>query len=160
MGAGTGLVRPAVKIWGHISMNVRLLFAPTVALLGIIGQGCRGPAPRELARVASNDGKVDAVVWERLTDATVPTPFEVYIVRRGHVPTDDHLVLRIDKSSSPEVRWLRDNELAIRCAGARVWHFRNFAIVKLSNGSFWSGTVMLECGVGRYEDSRLYTPRP
>jgi hypothetical protein len=127
-------------------------------VLGIISPACRQPTPREVTRVASGDGRVDAVVVERLTDATVPTPFEVYVVPRGTVPSDEHLILRIDKSSAPQVEWLHDNELSVRCGGARVWHFQNFASVSASvrmpGESFWSGTVMLACGVGRYGDSR------
>lgn len=138
-------------------IHTGLLVASSV-VLAIGEHGCRGPAARELARVASRDGKVEAVVWERLTDATVSTPFEVYLAPRGRVPAETNLILRIDRSSGLEVHWLRDNELAVRCAGARVWHFQNFATVKLPDKSLWSGTVMLECGIGNYEDPRLSAP--
>src|SRR3954464_5554871 len=105
-------------------------------VLGIATLACRRPAPRELTRVTSRDGRVDAVVVERLPDATVSTPFEVYIVPRGRVPNDDTLILRIDKSSAPQLEWMRDNELAVRCRGARIWQFTNFATVRMSDDSF------------------------
>ena len=132
------------------------VFGVALTLLGVAGgTGCRGPAAREVVRSVSPDGKIEAVLLERLTDATVSTPFELYMVPRGQTPKDQYLVLRIDRSSAPHIQWLQTNEIAVRCDGARIWHFQNFATVRLTDDSFWSGKVMLACGVGVYEDRRL-----
>jgi hypothetical protein len=127
-----------------------------LTMLGVAGgTGCRAPAAREVERSVSPDGKIEAVLLERLTDATVSTPFELYMIPRGGTPKDEYIVLRIDRSSAPHIQWLQANEIAVRCDGARIWDFRNFATIRLPDDSFWSGNVMLACGVGVYEDRRL-----
>jgi hypothetical protein len=107
-------------------------------------------AQHALQRVTSPDGVADVVVSEALVGATVSTPFEVFVVRKGTIPRPDDVVLRIDKSAEPKVAWLKPGTVEITCDGARVWHFQNFATLRLSEQKWWTASVQLACGQNGY----------
>jgi len=80
----------------------------------------------------------------------VPTPYEVFIVRKGGAPAPEYAVLRIDKSDQPSIAWLNPSVAAITCNTARVWHFQNFATIKTSDQKFSTTSVRLDCGHNGY----------
>ena len=94
-----------------------------VFLLGcryVVGDG------KETARVSSTDGKVDAVLVETPTHATVPTVTELFIVPRGARPVENNLVLRVDHAEQLALRWEADRLLAVSYRSARIHQFTNF----------------------------------
>jgi hypothetical protein len=129
------------------------MFGATIVLVS----ACSKPAPvRELQRKTSSDQVLDLVLVESGGDflaATVSTTYQVFVVRRGEVPTaDDEPVLRVDRSSQPlTIAWTGPGAAAISCEVARVWRFSNFASVRLSGEDFVSASIRLDCGQQGYK---------
>lgn len=94
---------------------------------------CTPKAVEEVERVSSPNGLVDAVSAERLTDATVATPTEVYLVASGQsigLP-----VFSADKVEGLRVTWDGDSQLIIRANVARVFIHSPKAVVRLLHGN-------------------------
>ena len=88
-------------------------------LLLLATVGC-SPKVRELARVASPDNTVEAVMAIKETDATVATPTEVYLVGRGQsLPSDP--VFRADHVDGLSVHWTSARHLVVHASNARVF---------------------------------------
>jgi hypothetical protein len=101
---------------------------------------------QEIARISSPDKQMDLVVTEVGAGATVSTPYKVYLVAGGKTPSEADLILKIDKSSKPEVAWLNDAAVVLKCERARVWNFRNFGSIAVADRGSINVSVSLECG--------------
>lgn len=97
---------------------MKILSATIVSLLCSVAISC-SPKVRETGRVGSLDGSLDAIVAEADTDATVATPSEVYVVKRGG-GVSGNPVFRADNVDGLDVRWI-DRRLIIRASKARVF---------------------------------------
>lgn len=86
--------------------------------------GC-GPMPvEEKMRRTDPGGKLDAIVVERGTDATVATPTQVFIAPKGQAIQPDtkaQPVLRADHVKKAEVSWLSSGRLRIELQGGRIF---------------------------------------
>jgi hypothetical protein len=116
------------------------------ALLAVLGAcSVAEPSYRELARLRSIDGSLDAVLMEIEVNATVSTPYLVFIVASGLSPEDQMPVLKLDKSRPPKFRWAEKDLLVIECAGSRVLHFQSFDVVRLKTKEFVYPRVSIDC---------------
>jgi hypothetical protein len=79
----------------------------------------------EILRVTSPDGRVDAVLIEVPTGATVPTPTELYVTPKGSKPVTGDLVLRADHVDKAGVTWDSERLLAFSYESARIYRFSN-----------------------------------
>ncbi len=93
-----------------------------IAVIGMamLAASC-SPKMKENLRVRSPDGSVDAVIAERLTDATVATPTEIYIAGRDVTPTATGLLFRADQVDGLEVTWSGGDSLMVSAAAARTF---------------------------------------
>ncbi len=95
-------------------------------LIGLFVLGCNSPEGREVERQSSPDKRVDAVVVERLTDATVATPIELFLVPTGKEWKKESPVLRGDKFDGLRVTWQQPRYLEIHYKKGRIFAFSNF----------------------------------
>lgn len=84
-----------------------------------------GVAQEEIARIASPDSVVDAVLVESNCGATCGYAYLVTIVPRGE-PAGEHPLFRADKASGLNLEWERAKVLNIEYDSARIFHFSNF----------------------------------
>ena len=87
----------------------------------------------EKVRLADPSGKLDAIVVERGTDATVASPTQVFIEPKGQVirpDTKSEPVLIADHVEKTEVTWVTSGRVRINIKGGRI--FRHFAMDKPS----------------------------
>jgi hypothetical protein len=134
------------------SHGIALSFARAViwSLIYALMIGCSSGA-HELARVPSPDRESDIVIAEVLTGATTSTPYMIYLVPAGKVPSkEDDLVLKVDNSAQPEVEWNSANSVTLKCQSARVWNFQNFGSVKTPDRGWLYISVSLACGESGY----------
>jgi hypothetical protein len=86
--------------------------------------GC-GPLPvDEKVRCTDPSGKVDAIVVERLTDATVATPTQVFIAPKGQAitpETKNKPVVSADHVEKAEVTWPSVGRVKIDFKGGRIY---------------------------------------
>lgn len=90
--------------------------------------GC-GPMPvDEKLRRTDPSGRLDAIVVERGTDVTVPTPTQVFVAAKGQVVQPDtkaEPVLRADRVRKAEVTWASSGRVQIDLQGGRIFrHLR------------------------------------
>ena len=90
----------------------------------ILLSGC-GPMPvDEKLRRTDPSGKLDAIVVERGTDATVATPTQVFVAPKGQAIKPDtkaEPVLRADHVKKAEVIWASSGRLQIELQGGRIF---------------------------------------
>jgi hypothetical protein len=103
---------------------------------------------QRLSRAVSPDGKLEVIVSSVDADATVSTPFELFLVAAGNAPSQDDLIFKSDKSEAPLVKWLDARTVEIDCGRARIWHYQNFGSIKLADGKFAAAKIVLRCGDG------------
>jgi hypothetical protein len=115
-----------------------------LALMGWCNASSSG-VREELRRIPSPDGLMDLVVTTTPAGATVSTPYEVFVVRRGSAPAAEYAVLRIDKADEPSVSWSSPTSALVKCDGARIWHFQNFASIRAVGDEFLHATLKLDC---------------
>ena len=87
-------------------------------LLALLLGGCR--VETKVLQRANNGGGVDAILAERLTDATAATPLEVYLVPKGE-PVSGQAVFRADHTEALSVRWDGSSQLVVIGKKARVF---------------------------------------
>jgi hypothetical protein len=104
---------------------MRCVFACMLVWFAVVPDASSTPAAHELTRVTSPDSLVDAVLLERLTGATVSTPYEIYVVPKGSTPKGDPL-FRCDHAQGVSLRWMAQKILSIQYSKARIFHFMNF----------------------------------
>jgi hypothetical protein len=82
----------------------------------------------EVARVASPDSAVDAVLTRTNTHATADFVHRIYIVPRGERLNEGrgHELFRADHVDSLAVAWNAPRRLEVRYARARIFSFTNF----------------------------------
>lgn len=102
-------------------------WALTVAAIAVLGglliRQCL-PGEKELQRLTSPDGVVDAVLVEKLTNATDGIPYLVYIVPAGSHSLW-HPVLVGDDFVGFKLMWKNPRFLAVRFKKGRVFSFTN-----------------------------------
>lgn len=76
------------------------------------------PPIEETTRVSDSTGRLDAVVAIKLTNATVSTPTEVYIVKSGNEVLE-RSVFRAERVEDVDVRWEGEN-VVISSKKARI----------------------------------------
>jgi hypothetical protein len=107
----------------HVSF--RRLFVSFACLVALSACG-KGPMKKELQRIQSPDHLVDAVVAEVETDATVATPYLVFIVPAGSKDLDGEPVMRGDKFDDLKITWASVRLLDISFSKGRIFNFTNF----------------------------------
>jgi hypothetical protein len=113
--------------------QVKCIRSGALVCVFLVVAGC-APAFEEVKRVGSQDRLVDAVVFNRLTDATVATPTEIYVLPAGSGPSGDS-VWRADKVVGLAVTWTSTSTLQIEAKEARVFVKRDLAEVDIGGGS-------------------------
>jgi len=98
---------------------------PLVVAGAVLGVTACGGKLVERTRVTSPDGIVQAVIVERESDATVPTPMELYLVRTNHSLSGEPVVLG-DRFENLQVTWREPRFLELRYEKARIFRFTNF----------------------------------
>lgn len=107
------------------------------------------PSLRELVRLQSSGGELDAILSEIEVGATVSTPYLVFVVAAGESPVGRDPVLKVDRTEQPILSWSDQGQLLIKCVGSRVWHYQNFDVVRLKNGKLATPGVGIDCGEAR-----------
>lgn len=79
-----------------------------------------------MERYGSPDRVLDAVLVERLTNATVATPIELFLVPSGHDWKTQSPVFRGTELEGLQIVWQRPRYLEIRYKKGRVFSFANF----------------------------------
>jgi hypothetical protein len=79
------------------------------------------PGIKELSRTPSPDGAVEAILVERLTDATVSTPTEINVLKTGLEPTKATVAFRATHVAGLSLAWANNNELVVSAAHARMF---------------------------------------
>jgi len=87
----------------------------------------------ELSRQRTNDGLVEAATFARQTDATVPTPTEIYVLPAGSGPSGE-AVWRADKVRGLMLSWSSDSTLSVQAEEARVFLERDHVEVSINGG--------------------------
>jgi hypothetical protein len=75
---------------------------------------------KEIQRVTSPSGFVDAVLCQRSTNATVSTPTEVYLVKRSESPSEDP-IFRADHVEAAAISWQGPSKLKVSARQARTF---------------------------------------
>lgn len=116
--------------------------------------GCFGPVStlRPLKVVSNPSKSVDAVLVEKMTDATVATPLEIYLVPCGATVGDglgqEALVFRADSVEGIQLNWASEAKLCLRANKARVFLQQKQAEI-FSQGSTHSIEIVTEFGLRR-----------
>lgn len=136
-----------------ISVMRSNLSKPTKLILLFCLCGC-GPMPvDEKLRRTNPAGKLDAIVVERGTDATVATPTQVFIAPKGQaIPpnTKSKPVLVADHVEKAEVSWPSSGRLRIELKGGRV--YRHLPVDELTG-------VVVEVRLNKIKNTTSY-PNP
>lgn len=123
-------------------------FAQIIFFIAFL-QGCDPDEPEilEIKRVPSPDARIDLVITTLTVDATVSTVYQVYLAKHGEQPNEHDLILKIDKTLAPGGSWLAPDLISVKCADARIWHFKNFWSARLpESNSVTNVNVVLACG--------------
>lgn len=112
---------------------MKRIWSGLLACVFLVAAGC-GPAFEEVQRIVSQDRLVDAVVFNRLTDATVATPTEIFVLPAGGGPSGDS-VWRADKVVGLVVTWTSASTLQIEAKEARVFVKRDLVEVAIGGGA-------------------------
>lgn len=116
----------------HLSLNnlgalvLRYACNGLIPLLAMLLLGCNPPEEREIQRHVSPDRLVDAVLVERLTDATVATPTVLFLVASGKEWKGEPSRLLGDSFEGLQVIWKRPNFLEIHYKKGRIFSFASF----------------------------------
>ena len=94
---------------------------------------CNPCIEREIDRVASPDGSLEAVHVERNCHTTVPIVHSVYVVPRGQSPDAKWEVFNGDRTEGISLRWSTPRDLQVEYTGGRVWRFTSY---------WWSANVL------------------
>jgi hypothetical protein len=102
----------------------RIRFAAMVAII----PGLSSCANRDIVRVRrpSPDGKVEALLVERETGATVATPMLLYIVKAGDTAPTGEPVLLGDNFEDLSIKWVEAKLLSVTYRKGRIFKFTNF----------------------------------
>ena len=112
-----------------------------------------GEETSEIQRIQSPDHSIDIVVTQYAADATVSTPYEIFLVPSGAMPDAEQLIFKVDKSDLPVVAWDSNTSISIKCDRSRIWHFQNFTSLALTKKEvFVNVAIRLECGNLGYSD--------
>jgi hypothetical protein len=96
-------------------------------IAAVAAAGCNSPDSREVKRATSPDGVVDIVVTSKDdVSATVATPTELYIVKRGEAWNEHSPILKGDNLEGLEANWQSPRQLEIGIQQGRVFSFTNF----------------------------------
>lgn len=99
------------------------------------------PMPlHEKARVSSPDSLLDAIIVEKGTHATVPTPTEVYIVQAGEAPEGEP-VFRGDHLSNISLSWADEETVNVVVYSARSFLEKDTVSISLPDGRIKSIAV-------------------
>jgi hypothetical protein len=102
-----------------------LIALATMGVLVSVPVHSCAPTREELLRVHSPDGVVDAVLVDWRVDATVGTPFAIYIVPSGSGNLRNP-VMSGDDFVELKLRWSAPRFLRVEFSKARIWEFNNF----------------------------------
>lgn len=103
------------------------------ACLGALLLTACSPKLEELSRQRTNDGLVEAATFARQTDATVPTPTEIYVLPAGSGPSGE-AVWRADKVRGLVLSWPSDSTLSVQAEEARGFLERDHVEVSINGG--------------------------
>jgi hypothetical protein len=101
-------------------------FPIIAAVIAVSGCSFLAGPLTELQRVTSPDGRVDAVVAERATGATVATPTLLFLGPKGARLEDMAERIAADHAGGASVRWIEDRFLEFSFNTARIYRFTNF----------------------------------
>lgn len=114
-------------------------------IISIIFSGCQDNRISEVNRIISPNGKVDAVIAEMGTDATVSTSYYIFIVEHKKNPSEEDLIFKADKVISLKLKWSGSETIEIRCDSGRIWKYRNFDIREVNDNYIYT-KISLRCG--------------
>jgi hypothetical protein len=115
----------------------RLFVFLMIVAAGSAGCGHNLQIDKELSRISSPDGVVDAVLITIPTHATVATPLELHLVRKGGRPSETTLALRGDHFNNVSLKWKDTKFLEVQYETLRIFTFQNFWSSKdVSNFSY------------------------
>ena len=103
--------------------NLLCTLAITGLAIGVLA--CSAPPSKELQRVPSPNGPLDAVLVLRHNPSFVPDLYQIYIVRHGETPTKKGLVLNADKVIDPRLVWKGARLLEFFYSQAHIVLLRN-----------------------------------
>lgn len=84
-------------------------------------------ASSEYQRITSPDGLVDAIIIYRDSGATSPGSYQLYIVQRGRIVTEEKDIPVFGAEAYQlKLSWVKDKDLQIDCKHARIGGFSNF----------------------------------
>lgn len=109
-----------------VALVLRCACKGLIPFLAILLLGCNPPEEREIQRQVSPDRLVDAVLVERLTDATVATPTVLFLVASGHEWKGESPILVGNRFEGLQVIWKRPNFLEIHYKKGRIFSFASF----------------------------------
>lgn len=92
----------------------------TVALITLIFVFACSNEVMEKQRIPNASGTIDAIIAIRETGATVVTPTEIYVVRKGEKPSGNP-IFRADNVEGLAVTWSGDSTVIIQADKARVF---------------------------------------
>lgn len=101
-----------------------LLLRCAIVTATLVMCACRGELS-ERARVTSPDGKLQAIVAERSSGATVATPVELYVVPSNGTLSGEPLLVG-DRFANLRPVWKGPNFLEVQYDKGRVFKFTNF----------------------------------
>jgi hypothetical protein len=102
----------------------RFLYLAVIAI-ATSSSACTGQPIRELQRVRSPDGKVDAVLVLRPTGTVAPDVYQIYIVAHDSPVTWTYMVLSGDKMVNPHLVWKTARLLEFFYSQAHIVTFKN-----------------------------------
>ena len=102
--------------------------AYTFTLLALASLNACGSERREVRRVPSPDGRVDAVLVRINSGATTSIGWNLFVVPAGEKPPTREALFIAERIGESElsIQWMEPRELEIRLPDARIFHFRNF----------------------------------
>lgn len=113
-----------VRLMHSKSLLWARLKKPTVMWLLFILCGCGPMLVDEKSRSTDPSGKLDAIVVERGSDATVATPTQVFIAPKGEVIQPDSKsepVVTADHVDKAKAVWASSGRVRIEFKGARIY---------------------------------------
>jgi hypothetical protein len=81
---------------------------------------------KELVRIKSPDSVVEAVLIQGDGEATVSSPYKIFIVPSGEKPKAEDEVFRADHTRGLHISWAKNNLLKVEFDKARIFRFTKF----------------------------------
>jgi hypothetical protein len=108
----------------------RVLRGIVAVMLVVLCESCSSEDVKEIQRVLSPDGQVEAVLATSEPHTTIARTTHLYVVPRGRARTDADLIMVGDYFSGVSIIWKDSRLLQIHYVAGRVFKFKNFWLSK------------------------------